>query len=504
VKLLPSVVAQKLLRIKNEAFSLYHREYLLPLYNGNYKRLVLKSGRQSEKSTTLAAKMVIYSIAIPGFNTLYVNYSGKQLSDFSEDKLKQFLLYSPYVHSHYFMGSSIRDRVQDKVLLNSSHITLRNAGKLSHKSIQGISADLLTFDETQNLLTDVIQDVEETTGHSKYKLKIYAGTARTTNNTLESYWQWSSQNEYMVKCMHCNNWNYLDEKVIGVNDYICSKCGGNINMRNGHWVKSVSGSDFEGFRIPQMIVPSYTFNDIKFKYNHYTHQIFYNNVLGLPYDMAEMPITDMELRRCCINDTFNTGDLEGIAAFAGIDWGPGGEGDEKKAHTVITIGIPESDHIKVMYIEKLKDSNPEEQVKRIAALIRLYNVRFVLADWGFGVMQNSILSRMDGVHVWPSFYTENLSAMVKWDNEKYIFNRTKIMTHVFSMLKNIKIQFPKYQFVEPFFKDYLNIYRDSRNTAHSDIMFYNHSPERPDDAFHSLVYLVSCIGLVNGLIDIRA
>jgi len=503
MKLLPSVVAQKLLQIKGRPLSLIDREYLLPIYDGNYKRLVLKSGRQAEKSTTLAAKMVIYSIAIPGFNTLYVNYSGKQLGDFSEDKLKQFLIYSPYVHEHYFMGSSVRDRIQDKVLSNSSHISLRNAGKLSHKSIQGISADLLTFDETQNLLTDVIQDVEETTSHSKYKLEIYAGTARTTNNTLESYWNWSTQNEYMVKCEHCGNWNYIDEKIIGVNSYICTKCGKDINIRNGHWVKTVEKADFEGFRIPQLIVPSYSFEDIKFKYNHYSLQLFYNNVLGLPYDVSEMPITEADLRRCCVNETFETKALAGIAAFAGIDWGPAGADEEKKAHTVITIGIPESDHIRIMYIEKLKSSDPEEQVKRIAQLIRQYHVRFVLADWGFGVMQNSILSRMDKVHVWPAFYSENLTTMSKWDGEKYIFSRTKIMTHVFDLLKNIKIHFPRFQYMQSFFKDYLSIYRDTRNTAHSDVMFYNHNPENPDDAFHSLVYLVAGIELVNQVIDIK-
>jgi hypothetical protein len=58
-------IAQKILRLRGQPFSLKDRPHLRFIYDYADKVWVIKAGRQVEKSTTLAAIMLTESITIP-------------------------------------------------------------------------------------------------------------------------------------------------------------------------------------------------------------------------------------------------------------------------------------------------------------------------------------------------------------------------------------------------------------------------------------------------------
>jgi len=127
------------------------------------------------------------------------------------------------------------------------------------------------IDEIQDILTDNIPVIRECLSHSSYKKEVYSGTPKTTSNAIEYYWDLSSKNEWMVKCQWCNYWNMLGMDNIGKNSIICQKCGKPLNPRIGQWVTMNAEGTWEGFRIPQLMVPWLTFDDIKSKLAEYPH-----------------------------------------------------------------------------------------------------------------------------------------------------------------------------------------------------------------------------------------
>ena len=80
---------------------------------------------------------------------------------------------------------------------------------LNADRVRGIPADMVCIDEIQDVLTDNIPVIEECVSHSSFKYKLYAGTPKSLDNTLESLWvEDSTQNEWVVPCDSCGGGDY--------------------------------------------------------------------------------------------------------------------------------------------------------------------------------------------------------------------------------------------------------------------------------------------------------
>jgi len=67
-----------LIHLSGEKFDFTGREYLFPIYNSAHKEILLKTGRQVEKSTMLANNLVVMCSMIPFFRCMYVSPSHVQ------------------------------------------------------------------------------------------------------------------------------------------------------------------------------------------------------------------------------------------------------------------------------------------------------------------------------------------------------------------------------------------------------------------------------------------
>ena len=211
-----------LVYLDGQPFSFNGREYLLPIYNGNYKRKLLLYARQSEKSSMLANELIVNSAVRPFNKAVYIAPSYLQTRQFSAGKLSPWMSDSPVLQK-YFLSTKVPSQVFEKGLTNGSMIWLRSAF-LNADRVRGLSADELEIDETQNVLASNIPVIMEVLSHSPDPHVTFAGTPLTLDNYIQLLWESSSMCEWLVRCHHHTpiHWNYLDERCIGKLGPICN------------------------------------------------------------------------------------------------------------------------------------------------------------------------------------------------------------------------------------------------------------------------------------------
>ena len=498
-------------------FSFDKRRYLRLPYDTPAKRVLLKTARQVEKSTLLGNKALAYCCINPSFNVLYVSPSNQQTKTFSQDRLREPMETSDVLKS--WTTSKLSDSVYTKKFINRSQITLRYAYHNADR-VRGIPADCIDIDEIQDINTDNIPVIEECASHSPHKIFIYSGTPKSYDNPIEKYWSdYSTQNEWVVPC-DCTSgeggryWNVLGEENIGKQGLICSRCGKPLDPdhQDAQWAMmnaSILGSErvkqpFEGYRIPQLMVPWVEWPNILHKYNTLSRAVFFNEVLGLSFDSGTRPLTrqdvvdncrpEITLTQECLNEV--KASLGGASpVYMGVDWGGGSE----NSYTVVSLGAYLRDRFQIFYIHRFEgaEAEPQEQLEIIEKLIRHWGVTLVGADYGGGFFQNDFLRRRFGREKIVTYQYSQPGQKIKWHPElfRYLVHRTEVMSDIFSALKRRDVlAFPNWdQFQDPFGNDILNIFSEYNEQQRQ--LQYKKSPDCTDDSFHSilLTFLVSMI-----------
>lgn len=492
-----------------ESFSFNGRRHMLRPYNTNANRILLFCGRQVEKSTLLGNIILSYSCIVAAYKTLYVSPSATQTKVFSADRIKEPIETSEVLKA--FTTNMLSMNVFEKQFVNRAKITLRYAF-LNADRTRGIPAWLLAIDEIQDILSDNIPVIEQCTSHApeKFKRFIYSGTPKGLDNSIEYYRSgvskngrsMSTQGEWVVPCdAHGGEggryWNILGEKNIGKASLICEKCGKQIDPmhKDAQWSAMVKNGIFESYRIPQLMVPWRSWDEILLDYSRYPRDRFHNEVLGLSYDSGLRPLNMGQIQECC-NPlvTMHPDVLEktrkkllGSQVFAGVDWGTG-----ENSYTVVTLGAYYGKKFRIFWIHRFmgEDTDPQRQIKKLVQIFRAFNVRVIGSDYGGGFASNNVLAREFGQTRLQKFqYQAKVRKKVFMNPslQRWLVHRTEVMSDVFAAIKRKQIEFPRWEeFREPFAQDMLNIFSEYNETLR--MIQYQHRPDRPDDAFHAVLY----------------
>lgn len=489
-----------------ENFSFEGRRHIIRCYDTPARRILLCCGRQVEKSTLLGNVLLCYLCMVNSYKALYVSPSATQTKVFSVDRIKEPIETSDVLRA--FTTNMLSQNIFEKQFVNRSKITLRYAF-LNADRTRGIPAWCLALDEIQDILSDNIPVIEQCTSHApdQFKRFIYAGTPKSLDNTIEYYRaNLSTQGEWVVPCDRHGGetgryWNVLGEKNIENKGLSCEKCHQLINPmhEDAQWAFMTEfhpkNAPFESYRIPQLMVPWTKWDDVLLNYSRYPRDKFYNEVLGISYDSGVRPLTAAQLRECCDSQyDMSPEQLKvykqmayGRTVYAGIDWGTG-----TSAYSVITLGMYIDNKFRVFYMHRFvgEDIEPDAQIQRIKEIIQEFNVGVIGCDWGFGFALNDQLIRAFGRgRVFKYHYMARTRKKVEWDGKlmKFKVHRTEIMSDVFNAIKRGHFIFPKWEvFNQPFAQDMLNIFSEYNETLR--MIQYSHSPDKPDDSFHSLVY----------------
>lgn len=501
-------LAQYAILVDGKPFDISNRPYLPEIYNVDSPEILLVAGRQVEKSTSIGNKIIARSIMNPNHRSVYVAPASIQVRTFSDDRLKEPLMTSPNLRP--WLDNQLLKNVFEKRFATRSKVTLRSA-YLTADRVRGIPADDIYIDEIQDILVDNVPIIKECGSNAPHPRFQYTGTPKTFDNTLQVYWEMSTKREWMIPCS-CKSWywNIVGVDNIGKEGLICSSCGKPIYSMNGQWVRTGMslGDDprtsvrIDGFRIPQLIVPTHHTPEkwaaIRHKLKTYSQAKFFNEVLGLAYDIGVKPITKEDLMRCCANKPMMKQPepwLRNADVYAGIDWGTG-----DKAFSVLTIGVirgvPPIRLIEVLFIKRYEgaEADPKVMINDMASIIMKFGCKRVGADYGFGFGLNDDLATKVRVPYDRYQYSGNQKVKIAWHKKgrRFIANRTAIMSYVFKLMKLTAeggrgLRFFNWGEFETYSKDILGIYSEYNESLR--MLQYGHSPETPDDVFHSISYM---------------
>lgn len=488
------------------------RRYLRELYDvcAKYptgsRNQVWCCGRQTEKSTSQSGKSIVLGAAHEAYKSLYVAPRFDQVTVFSSQRFK------PMAEDSTTLKELVRPsrtlwQVGAKEFMNGSFFNFRSC-YLSADGCRGITAHHLMIDEIQDILSDNIPVLEECQSHFGWetglRVRTYAGTPKTSNNPLTKRYKLSAQFEWMTQCKACNYWNFPDEDIIGETGYICTKCGRDIfPQRDGRWdpQNRAALDRCWGFRLPQLVVPFKTFQDIKEKQQdpNISRLKFYNECLGLPYDAGELVLTDSDMRKACTDDKMLTVEQLALMArnhvqlFGGVDWGSG-EGDHP-SYTVLAIGhFDGHGRFRIRYMRRFKGKEAAlaPQPGMINDIASRAGVYAMMCDWGFGAQSNA---RLGAEYGWSWTHTPKalLQAMYVKQRRKaafdpqcmrYLIDRNQSMIDYIDAVKQGNVLFFSFEQFCEFVTDFTTIYVEFNETYGTSK--YDHV--EPDDAFHACNY----------------
>jgi hypothetical protein len=170
----------------------------------------------------------------------------------------------------------------------------------------------------------------------------------------------------------------------------------------------------------------------------------------------------------------------------------------ENTYTVIVLGTYVDMKMQVFYAERCVGEllDVDNQVEHIKEIANRFNVRVIGTDYGGGFDRNDRLMRWCGPKRLVKFqYMPRSRRKVEWDKGLLRFkaHKTEVMSDIFNALKRRVILLPRWEEFHangkaPYATDIMNIFSEYSESL-KQIQYY-HSPDRPDDTFHAIVYMM--------------
>lgn len=514
-----SSVAQALFHLDGKPLSLEHYPMYPAVYDGKWSRLLLKTGRQVAKSVTIACFMLAECIGTSQFKSYYISPSKEQTARFSHTRVAKILGYSPDIRRS-FVGPESIENVFLRMLRNGSELAFTYALDDPDRA-RGFSADRCCFDEVQDILYEaVIPVVEECMSNSKHYpmgCSIYAGTPKTTENTIEHLWSWSTKTEWVMTCDACGSRTFVDgTRAIGKYGPICLKatCGAYLNPRNGRWQDFAAG-EIKGFHISQPILPENVpaawpvgstghkaalerWAKLLYKMESplYGESQFLNECIGVSTSTGVRLLTQEILETLCDESHEMTRlplptSMEGIVrVVAGIDWSGGGaevRGSEGlfKSRTVLHVwGQMADGRLKTLFYKIFPNGHAVQWIDETVEVCTAWGVQMICGDAGEGALANSLLRQRLGEHRVIAVQYGSRAKPIEWNPAAmtYQVDRTTLIDNYARFLMHKQAVFPRLTQAQPAFSDILNVYEE---VTLSGKKVWRHAPTAPDDCLHA-------------------
>lgn len=485
--------------------------------------MVLKAGRQVGKSLGLAGRINIGSISQPYFTSLYTAPSQTQAKRFSTGYIDAFRE-SKYINK-YYVDQKDPGNVMEKVYKNKSRIYVSYAQTDNDADrVRGLTADLWCADEAQDIQLSSVPVIKEILNTSQWGYQLFAGTSKSTANTLEQLFLQTNQMEFVKKCGHCGKWVIPDNfeicmRMVENPKYMqCPYCTKEFSFVGGQWVAAVparsSGPGAKyGMHLPQLIFGANTFTgsrqwaDLYDKVDQSRNGVLYtpdkvaNEIFGLATDLGATSLSLGEAQACCFPempdyprpDWSNMPDvakplLQGIQrTVLGVDWSVSGS---EGSNTVVSVlGIDYTGRLILVYAKKLLGSHILTQVDEVLEIARAYNCAMIGSDRGVGVLQGELMQQRYGAERVVMCQYVSASRRLKWDAQGNFLaaDRTGAMDDVMHKMRlgSSRFMTPRWEATEGMWNDALSIYEEETVVGKR---VYRKQPSIPDDWFHSVVF----------------
>jgi ssDNA-binding Zn-finger/Zn-ribbon topoisomerase 1 len=404
-------------------------------------------------------------------------------SSLSLESEKKNVKVKSYMQSLLDTTTATNDSLHFKQFLGGNHLWIESTG-LDANRLRGRSADVIFFDEVQDIPQEAINNATKMLAQSKYGpnnfgVQVYFGTPKKKGSTFNKIWSASSQQYYYLGCEKCSKLFPLytpgsDEwEKIWLHTYIvkCNQCGHEQDKRaaaeRGKWVstKDPAECDYIGFHINQLYMPNLTKEDvIKQKPGVHptnTERAWQNEILGEFFQGDASPITPEEIRDKC-------GDFERklrariipgeeYMVVAGIDYGARadleqladpekGKGRGQSYSTAVVLALKGPNLLSVEFATKFVRNDIDSKKSIIDQMMRQYSVKLAIGDIGFSQDFSTIMHTAYGDRYLVSRAHNKVNGNVKFNSDAFpkeiIFERDHYIGELFEMMKAGNIRFP--------------------------------------------------------------
>lgn len=259
-------------------------------------------------------------------------------------------------------------------------------------------------------------------------------TPTITGRGVNKWFAKSDMRYWMYKCPCCGEWQTMtfednikqvkdydilgDEIPDGSYEFLCIKCGKPLNRWEAHGEYVALHPDkkeIRGYQMSQLAAVWITADDIMRRQKNYTSkQLFYNYVLGFPFESMGLVITEADIRDSICRATpvvSRTKDYVHISV--GIDWG--------QVSWMIIMGTRKNGKKEILDIFWFKENplQPLEPVSRFIAILKAYQPDIIIADAGYGADKNSYMYQNfpDAFYSCQFITTKNPENRVRFVNQ---------------------------------------------------------------------------------------
>lgn len=503
-----------------------------PMYDlsiSSNRHLYYTNGILSHNSTTLCARQLILAEILPGFRSLYIAPHSMHLETY-QNRLREMERNFRYGR----IVTGFRSNLGFKEYPNGSVTELIRVDT-SAGDARGKTTDDKLFDEFQNFDVTFLPEVEQTSKSSNIPCTMYAGTSLTIDTALETKYQQGSQATWHIKSGDGSKWINCGDpdqvlQLIKPQGPTCPYSGKILNMSSGHFVHAYPAraeAGFTSFHIPQLIIPEYVDNQLKwleiykaFKDYSAMGQIkkFLQEILGIPTEDGLREITENDLKEMCVL----TEGPEGLKAKAkkghykfvvsGIDWGGSdwNPADKTKlSYTVHAImGTTQQDTMELIHMRKYAGMDYKSIMNNIVKEHLAFNGQYIASDFSAGTLYNLELREQPGISARGHFimnYGGPETAMFSRAGNShlfnhYILNRTDSITALFEAIKKEppRIRCFNWNDAREYLMDFLNLFRiPTESNSGKGTFRYRRHGSKADDTLHAVNFAFTMSRILN-------
>lgn len=271
----------------------WHRFMLQPYSDMSPDQATMKSAQIGWSVKEILRS--IHAAKMLRFNVIYILPTRNASAEFVVPKVNPMLRRNP----------GLAELVQ-----NTDNKSLKQVGdrfiyfKGAHHEGEAIStsADLLVSDEYDRCNQAVLMAYQSRLQASKFGWNWRFSNPSVPGFGIHELYQHSDQMHWFVTCAHCRHESYMDFEHDPLHPmkphyvdqqreiYACGKCGKEIDdedRQSGRWIARYPNRPRRGYWISQLMVPWVSAAKILKQRDEMPIDVFYNFVLGLPYQASE-------------------------------------------------------------------------------------------------------------------------------------------------------------------------------------------------------------------------
>ena len=462
------------------------------------------------KATQVGVSMLMWRWAgwradVWGDTVLYVFPTEKHVSKFGDERIEPSIQASPYLTRRI-----PAEYVRQKQLKRIGNGWLHLQGANSRAGAQSVAADVLVFDEYDELDQGNVEQIERRISGAAAAGRLprvrRVGIPTIPGFGMDRNYKASDQRRWFVRCgacghetwptIKCLRWrmpgsdeifyqghDYFDDpKEVGETWRVCVRCEEPIDVRRGEW-RATRESATPGYHLPRLAVPH---TDLKALVRGcravlpHEVQAFYNNDLGEAYQAADAGITEEEIRRA--------------ASFGGETWAPHGPQIEpvimgvdvastRNLHAVVQVVRPDGSRDTIAMREC-------GDFGEVADLMDRYAVRLAMIDHLPETRSARALQADYPGRVLLAMYSETPASdpfVFDRDKARVAANRTILLDATLEMLRRVRNR-PLRQLPRDYVDHLTALHRMTEVREKDGLITHRYISTGPDDWAHAEAY----------------